>query len=260
MRTRRPDARQWPSGTRTRTVSAAHWKPNDLAMAEDLRQVSRGLQCSHHESPAVEERRPGARSRRRARTRAGAFVFTLLLTAAAAPAQIISGTVFEDFNYGGGAGRDRASAAGSDRPTARVELYDGAGAFQTSTVTDALGNYAFRLSGGRRLHRARGQLDGDLVTRGLPRRPVAGPDLPDRRRLRRRAAGHRPGGRRDPRPRRRRRRLHHPRLPHHRHHHRPECHPRDARRRSTSPAWTSASRSTWWSASVTPARARCASS
>ena len=85
----------------------------------------------------------GARSRRRARTRAGAFVFTLLLTAATAPAQSISGTVFEDFNYGGGAGRDRASAAGSDRPAARVELYSAGGALVSSTATDLAGAYAF---------------------------------------------------------------------------------------------------------------------
>ena len=55
----------------------------------------------------------------------------------------VSGTVFEDFNYGGGAGRDRASAAGSDRPAARVELYDAAGGFLSFTATDAAGAYAF---------------------------------------------------------------------------------------------------------------------
>ena len=42
--------------------------------------------------------------------------FTLLLTAATAPAQSISGTVFEDFNYGGGAGRDLAAPPGSVAP------------------------------------------------------------------------------------------------------------------------------------------------
>ncbi|HYN03575.1 MAG TPA: right-handed parallel beta-helix repeat-containing protein, partial [Vicinamibacteria bacterium] len=51
--------------------------------------------------------------------------------------------MFEDFNYGGGAGRDRAVAAGSNRPAARVELYDAAGGFLSFTATDAAGAYAF---------------------------------------------------------------------------------------------------------------------
>jgi uncharacterized repeat protein (TIGR01451 family) len=65
----------------------------------------------------------------------------------------IQGTVFEDVNYGGGAGRDYAtadaSAVGSGfttgairRPNARVELYDGTGTFVQSTTTDAAGAYA----------------------------------------------------------------------------------------------------------------------
>ena len=58
-----------------------------------------------------------------------------------------SGTVFEDFNYGGGAGRDRVSAAGSNRPGARVELYDAGGGFVSFTATD--------LAGGLRLRRPR---------------------------------------------------------------------------------------------------------
>jgi hypothetical protein len=66
---------------------------------------------------------PGARSRRCEQTRTGAFVFTLFLTAATVPAQSISGTVFEDVNYGGGAGRDLVASAGVRRPNARVELY-----------------------------------------------------------------------------------------------------------------------------------------
>ncbi|MBL7986084.1 MAG: HYR domain-containing protein, partial [Flavobacteriales bacterium] len=58
----------------------------------------------------------------------------------------ISGTVFEDVNYGGGAGRDKATAlgnGGSGRSGVRVELYDGSGNFNASTTTDASGNYAF---------------------------------------------------------------------------------------------------------------------
>ena len=66
----------------------------------------------------------------------------------------ISGTVFEDPNYGGGAGRDYATANTAAvtsgfatgtirRPNARVELYDGTGTQQQSTVTDASGAYIF---------------------------------------------------------------------------------------------------------------------
>ncbi len=65
----------------------------------------------------------------------------------------ILGTVFEDVNYGGGAGRDFAtantSAVGSGfttgvigRPNARVELYDATGTFAQATTTDATGAYA----------------------------------------------------------------------------------------------------------------------
>ncbi|MFN8995976.1 MAG: SdrD B-like domain-containing protein, partial [Pseudomonadota bacterium] len=58
----------------------------------------------------------------------------------------LSGTVFEDIQYGGGAGRDRATAlaaGGSGRPGARVELYDSAGNFVAATTTDSAGAYTF---------------------------------------------------------------------------------------------------------------------
>src|SRR5205807_2346130 len=58
-----------------------------------------------------------------------------------APRVQISGKIFEDVNYGGGAGRSFASSGGSGRANARVELYDAAGNFITSTLTDASGNY-----------------------------------------------------------------------------------------------------------------------
>ena len=58
----------------------------------------------------------------------------------------ISGTVFEDVNYGGGAGRDQATSSGIARPGARVELYDAAGAYLTFTTTDASGDYSFAVS------------------------------------------------------------------------------------------------------------------
>jgi hypothetical protein len=61
-------------------------------------------------------------------------------------APTIEGTVFEDVNYGGGSGRDRATAVGNGgtpRVNARVELYNAAGNFVTFTTTDATGNYTF---------------------------------------------------------------------------------------------------------------------
>jgi len=58
-------------------------------------------------------------------------------------ASALSGTVFEDANYGGGAGRDRVTAAGTPRGNVRVELYDAAGAFLAADTTDAAGLYLF---------------------------------------------------------------------------------------------------------------------
>ncbi len=58
----------------------------------------------------------------------------------------VSGRAFEDVNYGGGAGRNWTTASGnggSARSAARVELFNGGGAFVTSTVTDGSGNYTF---------------------------------------------------------------------------------------------------------------------
>jgi uncharacterized repeat protein (TIGR01451 family) len=58
-------------------------------------------------------------------------------------APVMSGVVFEDANYGGGAGRGLAASGGTPRPGARVELYDALGAFLASATTDAAGRYAF---------------------------------------------------------------------------------------------------------------------
>jgi uncharacterized repeat protein (TIGR01451 family) len=63
----------------------------------------------------------------------------------------LAGTVFEDTGYVGGPGRSLAAAGGSAYPLAgaRVELYDAAGAFVTSTPTAADGAYLFGgLAGG----------------------------------------------------------------------------------------------------------------
>lgn len=56
---------------------------------------------------------------------------------------IISGNVFEDVNYGGGAGRTKAAASGMGRQNARVELFDNAGNFVSATTTDVNGDYSF---------------------------------------------------------------------------------------------------------------------
>ncbi|MDG1570685.1 Calx-beta domain-containing protein [Robiginitalea sp. M366] len=59
------------------------------------------------------------------------------------PSNLISGTVFEDLNYPGGAGRDQATAAGIGIPNATVELYTSTGTFQATTTSDASGDYYF---------------------------------------------------------------------------------------------------------------------
>lgn len=55
----------------------------------------------------------------------------------------ISGKVFEDFNYGGGAGRNLINSSGVVRDNARVELYNSSGNFVTSTLTNFTGDYSF---------------------------------------------------------------------------------------------------------------------
>ena len=57
--------------------------------------------------------------------------------------QGITGTVFEDANYGGGVGRPLSTAGTSPRPGATVELYNSAGALAGTTTTDANGQYSF---------------------------------------------------------------------------------------------------------------------
>jgi len=56
---------------------------------------------------------------------------------------VLSGTVFEDPNYGGGAGRTRAASSGVVRPGARVELYSNTGAWLAADTTDAAGAFDF---------------------------------------------------------------------------------------------------------------------
>jgi hypothetical protein len=72
------------------------------------------------------------------------FFALAVLVANPAAAQSISGTVFEDQNYGGGAGRSKAAATGN-KPAAfaRVELFDSVGSYLRFTTTDASGFYGF---------------------------------------------------------------------------------------------------------------------
>jgi hypothetical protein len=64
-----------------------------------------------------------------------------LLVASVATSATITGTVFEDRNYGGGAGRSLAASGGTAIPNVRVEIYTSTGAFSRSTNTNASGVY-----------------------------------------------------------------------------------------------------------------------
>ncbi len=80
-------------------------------------------------------------------------VFALLLSvAAAAPearAATISGRVFEDVNYGGGAGRSIVCTGCAVRPTVTVELWEGAAAtLIATTTTNGTGTFTFTDTGG----------------------------------------------------------------------------------------------------------------
>jgi hypothetical protein len=55
----------------------------------------------------------------------------------------LSGTVFEDVNYGGGAGRPFGTTGTVAQANARVELYNSSGTFVQATTTDANGRYTF---------------------------------------------------------------------------------------------------------------------
>jgi Right handed beta helix region len=72
-----------------------------------------------------------------------ALAWVALTFAGLAGAATVSGTVFEDRNYGGGAGRSLATSGGQPLANVRVELYrQSNGAFITSGTTDAAGLYS----------------------------------------------------------------------------------------------------------------------
>jgi parallel beta-helix repeat protein len=58
----------------------------------------------------------------------------------------ITGTVFEDPNYGGGLGRPLSTIGISSRANARVELYDSTGIYKGFALTDSNGLYTFDTS------------------------------------------------------------------------------------------------------------------
>lgn len=59
------------------------------------------------------------------------------------PSNLITGQVFEDVNYGGGAGRNYATASGVGLPGVTVELYDSVGTLIDTQTTDVSGSYVF---------------------------------------------------------------------------------------------------------------------
>jgi len=58
------------------------------------------------------------------------------------PSNLITGTVFEDVNYGGGHGRDLATSSGEPVSGAIVELYDNLGVLFGTDITDSNGIYS----------------------------------------------------------------------------------------------------------------------
>jgi uncharacterized repeat protein (TIGR01451 family) len=73
----------------------------------------------------------------------------------------ITGTVFDDADYGGGAGRSRVTAGGAGVASARVELYDASGNFKTAVTTGRHGALLARRLGAGALHGARRERHGD---------------------------------------------------------------------------------------------------
>jgi hypothetical protein len=59
------------------------------------------------------------------------------------PSNLITGTVFEDVNYPGGAGRDIATAGGISVEGVSVELYNSSGSLVDTQITDENGLYVF---------------------------------------------------------------------------------------------------------------------
>jgi len=58
------------------------------------------------------------------------------------PSNLIVGNIFEDINYGGGAGRDMTTSGGLGVEGARVELYDNTGSLEDTAISNASGEYS----------------------------------------------------------------------------------------------------------------------
>ncbi|HEY5810943.1 MAG TPA: right-handed parallel beta-helix repeat-containing protein, partial [Povalibacter sp.] len=77
-----------------------------------------------------------------------AALAALSVLARAAPAATITGTVFEDVNYGGGAGRSLSASSGVRLANVRVELYrQSTGALIAAANTDVNGFYSVATTG-----------------------------------------------------------------------------------------------------------------
>ena len=59
------------------------------------------------------------------------------------PSNLVTGNVFEDVNYGGGSGRNLATASGVGLQDATVELYDNGSSLIDTKTTDSNGDYVF---------------------------------------------------------------------------------------------------------------------
>ncbi|MEX0274515.1 MAG: beta strand repeat-containing protein, partial [Flavobacteriaceae bacterium] len=59
------------------------------------------------------------------------------------PSNLVTGNVFEDVNYGGGSGRNLATASGVGVSGATVELYDNTSSLIDTKTTDTNGDYVF---------------------------------------------------------------------------------------------------------------------
>jgi parallel beta-helix repeat protein len=82
-----------------------------------------------------------------------ALVWVALAFAGQAGAATITGTVFEDRNYGGGAGRSLATSGAQALANVRVELYrQSSGAFVDSDTTNASGQFSLDTAGSGAVH------------------------------------------------------------------------------------------------------------
>src|SRR4026208_346757 len=76
-----------------------------------------------------------------------ALAWVALAFAGQVGAATITGRVFEDPNYGGGAGRPFGTSGTVGVEGARVEIYNGSNAFQTFVTTDANGVFTYTYTG-----------------------------------------------------------------------------------------------------------------